>query len=162
MVLGVGLALLLIGLIYALANFLVKRDLDRYVKAKQRYQLQKQMERTILESNQNAQMRFMGLKSYEPFLIQMDHGYTLQELREILERFFYVNSIEQVEVSSDGRIRTVRYVVWVKMEHPRSFFDFLHTIKERAYPIKIAPPLEMRKVDDMIEATFALDLYALQ
>ncbi|MRJ02670.1 MAG: hypothetical protein GXO19_03720 [Epsilonproteobacteria bacterium] len=154
--------LLAILAIYLVADFVIMEDFDRYVEAKRRYDQQKRLQRAVMENNQNVRMRFAALKRYEPYLMMMKRRYDNRELEDILKGFFDLISLDQMELRNDGKVMQSRYVVWVRMESPRSLFDFLHTIREHRYPFEIVLPLEMKKVGDKIEANFELDLYTLQ
>jgi len=156
------LMLFFIFIVYVYANFVVIKNLDEYIDLKNKYDFQVKIQKDILENTQNAKMKFMGYRTYTPFLERMERHYDQKALGEVLEKFFDNIMVQLVEHRIKKYTAEYRYIVYVQMEDTKNFFDFLASIKKEHYPFVVSLPLEMKKVPGGIEATFKLDAYSLR
>ncbi len=144
---------------YIYANFVVMPNLDEYIDLKSKYNFQKNIQKYLKETSQDAKVEYAGLKSYLPFFNHMQN-FDKSVLESFLKKYFQNVDLTFLQSSSDGRVKMQLYRVHVWMPDTKNFFQFLHDIK-KGYPIGVEEPVEMKKSGEGIDARFILRTYAL-
>ena len=155
------LALLVFILVfYLFVQVLLVPDIQTYIKTKEQYRLQQFRLKSIRQNTQDTMMQLQMQNKLVPYLERMKDRYDKQRLLRIFSSFGIVKKIELIG-DVDKKVRKRLYLIEMKIDTPKSFFQMLTSIQKSSYPFEIEYPVVFTKEKKRIIVTFYLDLYTL-
>lgn len=148
------LILVMVGGLGAYLSFIFIPDLQEFLSAKEKLQMQKSVTQRLLQAQKGVQERVTNSVT-KGDVAQI----TQKELQKIFANFFRVTNIEEISKPKDAESEDRIYRITAVMESPKYFKELLHYINTKSYPLAILYPIEMKKMNREIEVTFLVQVY---
>ncbi len=143
---------------YILADFIVMKDLDRYVELKNRYRFQQTLEKYIFQNREDLTRKYENLKGVEKYLIHFEKGV---DLKNFVANYGKVERFEKSgEEMVDRHIMQKGYMVTALFDTPKKYFQMLNDLRSKGLPAKIGYPVEFKKEGEKIRYSSLIFLYS--
>ena len=150
------LMLLLVLIIYVVADFIVLEDMDRNIALKNRYKIQKTLYGYIAQNKKHLQGE---MEQYKDIFHYEATKEGKEQMAKLLGEFGRDVDIKELSEKKEEDVLQRRYEVHMLIDSPKAFYDFVQGLDKEGLVAKVEWPVQFVKRGNEIGMEFFITLY---